>query len=275
MTTVSVAIHEAAAKLKRAGIEGAARDARRLVAAALCVEPGQLSPLSSEEMRETALARLSDMVARRAKRTPVSHILGYRDFWKSRFRVTPDVLDPRPETELLVEIALQKPFDRVLDLGTGSGASLISLLLERANATGVGTDISERALLVAGENAKELGVAGRITLPLSDWFDDVGSRYDLIVSNPPYIAAHEMAGLDEDVRLFEPSGALTDGKDGLSAYRAIAGRARDYLTSGGRVLVEIGPTQADAVVLLFRDAGFDEVTVFRDLDGRNRVVQAV
>ena len=135
------------------------------------------------------------VVARRAKRVPVSQITGLRAFWTSEFRVTPDVLDPRPETEALVELALCEPFEHVLDLGTGSGCILLSLLKERPGATGVGTDVSPEAVLVAGENAVRLGVADRVVLPLSDWFDDVGGRFDLIVSNPPYIAADEMAGL--------------------------------------------------------------------------------
>ena len=274
MTKVSDTLRDAARVLKDAGIDGAERDARKLLAAALGLEPAKVTMALQDNMPEGAEAAFAGLVARRAKRVPVSHILGYRDFWKSRFKVTPDVLDPRPETELLVEIALRKPFDRALDLGTGSGAILVSLLLERPGATGVGTDISDRAILVAGENARALGVAERITLPLSDWFDDVGSRYDLIVSNPPYIAAWEMAGLDEEVRLFEPTAALTDGDDGLAAYRKIAGKALNHLNPGGRILVEIGASQAEAVVALFRDAGFTFVEVFQDLDGRNRVVQA-
>ena len=274
MTKISDALRDAARVLKSAGIDGAERDARKLLAAALGLEPAKVTMALQDNMPEGAEAAFAGLVARRAKRVPVSHILGYRDFWKSRFKVTPDVLDPRPETELLVEIALRKPFDRALDLGTGSGAILVSLLLERPGATGVGTDISDRAILVAGENARALGVAERITLPLSDWFDDVGSRYDLIVSNPPYIAAWEMAGLDEEVRLFEPTAALTDGDDGLAAYRKIAGKALNHLNPGGRILVEIGASQAEAVVALFRDAGFTFVEVFQDLDGRNRVVQA-
>ena len=274
MTKVSDALRDAVKVLKSAGIDGAERDARKLLAAALGLEPAKVTMALQDNMPEGAEAAFAGLVARRAKRVPVSHILGYRDFWKSRFKVTPDVLDPRPETELLVEIALRKPFDRALDLGTGSGAILVSLLLERPGATGVGTDISDRAILVAGENARALGVAERITLPLSDWFDDVGSRYDLIVSNPPYIAAWEMAGLDEEVRLFEPTAALTDGDDGLAAYRKIAGKALNHLNPGGRILVEIGASQAEAVVALFRDAGFTFVEVFQDLDGRNRVVQA-
>jgi release factor glutamine methyltransferase len=198
--------------------------------------------------------------------------VGYRDFWKSRFHVTPDVLDPRPETETLVSLALERPAARILDLGTGSGCILISLLLEWPEATGVGTDIYETGILVAGRNAAALGVADRIILPLSDWYDDIGGRFDLIVSNPPYIAAGEMAGLAADVRDHEPHLALTDGADGYAAYRTIVAGAPDHLTPGGRLMVEIGPTQAEVVRAFFNEAGFGEITVHPDLDGRDRVV---
>ncbi len=213
-------------------------------------------------------------VAKRVQRQPVSQIIGRRAFWRHEFTVTPDVLDPRPETETLVEAALAEPFSRVLDLGTGSGCILISLLAERPGATGVGTDVSERAVLVAGENAARIGVADRLILPLSDWYDDIGGRFDLIVSNPPYIAADEMAGLAPEVRDWEPRGALTDEGDGLAAYRAIAAGAANHLTPGGRLLVEIGPTQAASVTAIFRRSGFLDIGVQSDLDGRDRVVSA-
>ena len=213
-------------------------------------------------------------VKSRASRQPMSHILGYRDFWKHRFRVTPDVLDPRPETETLVELALATPFRRLLDLGTGSGCLLISLLAEQPEAKGVGTDISPEAVLIAGENAAKIGVADRLILPISRWFDSVGGRFDLIVSNPPYIALDEMAGLSPEVRDHEPRVALTDEGDGLGAYRIIAAGAADHLTLDGRILVEIGSTQAKSVTALFRSAGLEHVQVHPDLDGRDRVVSA-
>ena len=213
-------------------------------------------------------------VRQRAARKPLSQIVGRRAFWTAEFLVTPNVLDPRPETETLVELALSEPFARVLDLGTGSGCILISLLMERPGARGVGTDISDKAVLVAGENAARLGVADRIVLPVSDWFADVGGRYDLIVSNPPYIAADEMAGLAPEVRDHEPQGALTDGGDGLGAYRAIAKGASEHLVPGGRLMVEIGPTQAGEVSGLFSAAGLEDIRVHPDLDGRDRVVAA-
>ncbi len=247
---------EAVVALRAAGIADPEGDARRL-----------------ERAFETPEA-FAHAIRRRAAAEPVSHILGYRDFWKHRFKVTADVLDPRPETEILIEVALREPFTKVLDLGTGSGCIVISLLEERPDALGVGADLSERAVLVAGENAAAIGVADRLILPLSDWWDDVGGQYDLIVSNPPYIAASEMKDLSKDVRDFEPALALTDGGDGLEAYRKIAAGVSGHLTPRGRLLLEIGPTQAAAVSAILRGAGLDDIKVHTDLDGRDRVVEA-
>ena len=188
--------------------------------------------------------------------------------------VTPDVLDPRPETETLVAAALEQPFARLLDLGTGSGCILISLLADRPSAQGVGTDLSDAALEVARRNAGQLGVAERVRFLRSDWFGGVQGRFDLIVSNPPYIAEDEMAALAPEVRDWEPRAALTPGGDGLAAYRAIAQGAGARLMAGGRLILEIGPTQGAAVTALLRAAGFDCVEIRPDLDGRDRVVIA-
>jgi release factor glutamine methyltransferase len=163
-------------------------------------------------------------------------------------------------------------YAKILDLGTGSGAILVTLLAERPLAHGLGTDISLAALAVARTNAESHGLAGRAKLQRSDWFDTIEGRFDLIVSNPPYIAAQEMPGLAPEVRLWEPEMALTDQADGLSAYRQITAGAPARLLSGGGLIVEIGATQAQAVSALFRAAGLEEVRVHPDLDGRDRVV---
>ncbi len=261
---------DAARRLAAAGIDGAARDVDRILAAVLGVEPGRLQILD-RDLTADELARLDQGLAARAARQPVAQIVGFRDFYAHRFRVTRDTLDPRPETEVLVQAALDLPWTSVLDLGTGTGAILISLLAARRGAAGMGTDISEAALDVARRNAGDIGVAAAFVR--ADWYMGVRGRFDLIVSNPPYIAANEMAGLSPDVRDWEPHLALTDGADGLSAYRAIAAGARDRLNPGGHVLVEIGPTQAGAVGALFADKGAD-IGVIRDLDGRDRVILA-
>ncbi|KPP87324.1 MAG: release factor glutamine methyltransferase HemK [Rhodobacteraceae bacterium HLUCCA08] len=247
------------------------RDRKRLLAAAAGVEPGRLALLGVADFTDAVVARFLAQADRRRRGEPVSHILGWRDFWKHRFEVTPEVLDPRPETEILVAAALERPWRRVLDLGTGSGAILVSLLAERPETRGVGIDISSAALLVAGRNAAAIGVAGRLVLTPSDWYADMGSRYDLIVSNPPYIAASEMPGLAPELA-HEPRGALTDEGDGLSAYRVICAGAPGHLEPGGWLMVEIGPRQGAAVAGLMRAAGLENVSVRADLDGRDRVV---
>ena len=261
-------LRDAAAKLNKAGVADAMRDARRLLNHA-----AGGSYLQYDLVPPAIIERFQEAIARRAMREPVSHIVGQRSFWKHEFTITSDVLDPRPETELLVELALAEPFSKVLELGVGSGCILISLLAENPKARGIGADICEKAVLVAGENAERIGVADRIVLPMSDWWEDLGGRYDLIVSNPPYIAAKEMADLSPELG-YEPRIALTDEGDGLGAYRAIAAGLPNHLNDGGRVLVEIGPTQAVAVCAIFREAGLSDVHIHRDLDGRDRVISA-
>ncbi len=272
--TVQEFLTNAAHRLHDLGIQNAPRDVRRLMADALSVDTAHLTLRLKDDLDDAARETFEAHMARRCERVPVSQIVGWREFWGRRFRVTPDVLDPRPETEALIEVALQEPFERMLDLGTGSGCIAVTLLAESEDATGVATDISPEGILVAGENAASHGVADRLILPLSEWYADIGGRFDLIVSNPPYIAADEMDGLAPEVRDHEPRIALTDKADGLTAYRAIATGAGDHLTPGGRLLVEIGPTQAEAVSDIFSAAGLDVVAVHPDLDGRTRVVEA-
>ena len=200
---------------------------------------------------------------------------GRRLFWGQSFRVTRDTLDPRPETETLVAEALKEPFLKMLDLGTGTGCILLSCLKGMPMARGVGTDLSAAALAVAMANARDLGLDGRAVFLQSDWFSAVPGTFDLIVSNPPYIAADEMAGLAPEVRDWEPHLALTPGGDGLEPYRIIAREAPSHLVEGGRLLVEIGPTQAAAVSELFAEQGLQNIRVLPDMDGRDRVVSAV
>lgn len=270
--TGAEALRQGAARLAQAGVPGAAEDARLLLAHALDLPRHQLTGVLAAPLPPEALRRFDAALAARAARQPVSQILGRRAFWKHEFRVTRDTLDPRPETETLVEAALAEPFASVLDLGTGTGAILISLLTERPGTRGLGTEISPAALAVARENAKVMGVCADFLE--SDWFASVTGQFDLIVSNPPYIALAEMAQLTPEVREWEPQQALTDGADGLSAYRAIAAGAPAHLAPGGRLMVEIGPTQGAAVAALMRAAGLAEPRILPDLDGRDRVVAA-
>lgn len=263
---------DAARRLTAVGVVDAGRDARRLLAHALGIAPGRLSVVLNDPVSDEAGAAFLALVARRAAREPVSHLVGRRSFYGREFRVTSDVLDPRPETEMLIEAALAAPFRQVLDLGTGSGCILLTLLAEMPGATGIGADISAPTLAVAHQNALDLGLGDRAGFRLSDWTDAIDGIFDLIVSNPPYIAAGEMATLEPEVVRYEPHLALTDGGDGLSAYRAITRAAPGHLQPGGRLMVEIGPSQADAVSAMMIGAGFVAVTVIPDLDGRDRVV---
>lgn len=270
--TAAKAMAAATARLRAAGVNDPARDARVLLAHAARIEASRVTLIAPEELSPDIAERYEQLVSLRAIRVPVSHLLGEREFYGRNFRVSPDVLDPRPETETLIEAALSEPFDHVLDLGVGSGCILVTLLAERASATGLGADLSEAACLQASANAVQHNVQDRTEIVRSDWFARIEGQFDLIVSNPPYIALSEMQDLSPEVREHEPRMALTDEGDGLDAYRRIAAGAPDVLMAGGRLLVEIGPTQARDVSALFDAAGLSDIRVIPDLDGRDRVV---
>jgi release factor glutamine methyltransferase len=271
--SVQTALIAGTKRLNEAGIEGAPRDARLLMAHVLGIAPGRLTLVLPDAITAEQAQGFEQAIERRAKREPVSHILGYREFYGRRFSVSADVLDPRPETEVLIAEALSKPFSSVLDLGVGSGAILLTLLAEQVLAKGLGTDVSEAALAVARGNADALGLSSRARFQQADWWDGVEGQFDLITSNPPYIAAEEMAALSPELA-HEPRVALTDEADGLSCYRIIAAQVRAFLAPRGRVLVEIGPTQGAAVSALFLEQGLKAVRVLSDFDGRDRVVCA-
>lgn len=271
---VQTALSRGISILKEAGIDGAAGDARRLMAAALRVGTWRLTLHLHDDMCEETEALFMRYMERRARRVPVSHLVGGREFYGRWFKVTGDVLDPRPETETLIETALSVPFSKVLDLGTGSGAIALTLISERPNANAVATDVSPQALDIAKQNAKSLGVSDRVNFLQSDWYTAVDGCFDLIVSNPPYIALDEMAELSPELS-YEPRIALTDEGDGLDAYRAITEQAGQHLHAGGRLLVEIGWQQGSDVAGMFKDSGFAEVKIVQDLDGRDRVVSGI
>ena len=270
--TGSVLLAKGVRQLTDAGVPDAPRDARRLLAHAVGVEAGRLTLILPEPVTQEAEARFAALLQRRAGREPVSHLLGYREFYGRRFKVTRNVLDPRPETEILIEVALQDAFASVIDLGTGSGCILLTLLAEMPEARGVGTDLSEDACRVAEDNMHALDLGERAAILRTSWADGIEGQVDLVVSNPPYIGLDEMDGLSPEVHDHEPHMALTDGGDGLSAYQEISQQAANLLRVGGRLIVEIGPTQAVAVAQMFADNGFQKVRVIQDLDGRDRVV---
>lgn len=262
-------------RLREAGIDGAARDAQLLLAQVLRIEVMRLSLERDMQVSPADMLAYEDMLDRRIAREPVSKIIGRRQFWGRDFTVTRDVLDPRPETETLIAEALTgAPPSRLLDLGTGSGILAITLVAEWREAFAVATDLSDPALKVAARNATLNGVDNRLTFLASDWFARVQGRFDLIVSNPPYIAADEMPSLAPEVLGFDPQMALTPGGDGLDPYRKIAAGALAHMDPGGRILVEIGFRQGRAVSDIFAAAGLEDVRIHPDMDGRDRVIGA-
>ena len=271
--TAAAALRAAIPRLTAAGIDNAPRDARLLLAHALQIAPDRLTLHLPDPLPPPAVTRFAAAIAARCTRQPVAQITGQRQFWGRSFHVTPDVLDPRPETETLVAAALQHPFASLLDLGTGSGCILLSCLADRPQAHGLGVDLSPQALAVAARNAASLGIS-RATFLHSDWCQSVTGSYDLILANPPYITAAEMPDLAPEVLHWEPHSALTPGGDGLASYRIIARDAAPLLRPGGRLMVEIGPAQAPAVAALFADAGLTKIITRPDMDGRDRVISA-
>lgn len=283
--TLGQAFAAAASVLRQAGFETPELDARLLICEAAGLTHEAYIARARDEVAPEIAARLDASIGRRLKREPVSRIIGSREFYGRSFLVDPNALDPRPDTETLIEAALelverngwQKRPLKLLDLGTGTGCILITLLAELPQANGLGTDISAAALALAAANARRLGVATRASFIAGDWLDAIGGEFDLILANPPYLAASEIALLSREVAEFDPRLALDGGPDGLDAYRRITARAGQVLAPGGRILVEIGATQADDVAEILRGAGLrlDEAIGIRpDLAGRPRSVMA-
>lgn len=252
------------------------RDLRILAAYAMGIEPSRITLHMQDEISEDVRAQFNLYVDARMVNTPISKIIQKRQFWGREFGVDLNVLDPRGDTETLIAACLEigAP-SRVLDLGTGSGAIGLTLAAEWPRAEVCCTDISEEALEVARITMNQLGVADAVTLFQSDWFAQVKGRYDLIVSNPPYITKADWYELDIEVRGFDPRIALTDEGDGLAAYRIITKNAGAFLHSEGHLVVEIGASQKDAVVALFEEAEFTQIQCLPDMAGRDRVVKAV
>ena len=258
------------------GIESPRLDAELLVAKALETDRVGLYLDLNRPLVDQERSAIRPLVARRREREPVAYILGHRDFYGRRFKVTPDVLIPRPDTETLVDHALECiPEDaasRVLDVGTGSGAVAVTIAAERPLALVTATDISEAALKVASENAKQLEVANRIRFEHANLLSGV-EQYDVIVSNPPYIAQSEMAALQAEIREHEPIAALEAGEDGLDVVRALLSASEPATASGAQMLIEIGATQAVSVVAFAAEhTAWQPVAVYPDLNRIERVV---
>jgi release factor glutamine methyltransferase len=275
--TLLKAWQDARQRLERAGLAGPVIDARLLVEAAAEATRADIVTDPYRALTPDQEATLADYLARREHREPVSQILGRKGFWKIMLQVNANVLTPRPDTETVLDVVL-KDFPEnaawnVLDLGVGSGAILLAILAERPAARGLGVDVSEDAIAVARDNAAALGLAGRTALLRGDWTAGLAdANFDLVVSNPPYIATAVIATLEPEVARYEPRIALDGGADGLDAYRVLAPEILRVLKPGGRFAVEIGYDQKEAVEALFRGAGAADVHTTRDLADRNRVV---
>ena len=259
-------------KLKEAQLEEAQLDARLLLEEICGTDHNTLLCHGDREVSEKEEEQYRKAIEQRAQHVPLQHILGYQDFMGLRFHVNEHVLIPRQDTEILVEEAMRYLHDgmRILDLCTGSGCILLSLLHYSNDCEGVGVDISQEALQVAAQNAELLGI--KADFLKSDLYEKVTGKFDLLVSNPPYIERKVIPTLMEEVREYDPYIALDGGEDGLDFYRRIIGGAQDYLKRGGQILMEIGSGQAQAVSELLREAGFKEINVCRDFAGLDRVV---
>jgi release factor glutamine methyltransferase len=272
MPTVDALLRAARETLQH--VETPALDARLLFQHVTGFSHADVMARHDEEVALAAVTQFEALVARRAQHEPVSRILGQREFYGRSFQVTPDVLDPRADTEVLVTAVLQrvpegKPV-RVLDLGTGSGAIILTLLAERPMAEGVAVDVSKAALDVTIANAERLGVGGRLQAVQSAWFERVAGVFDVVVSNPPYIEADVIPTLSRDVRDFDPHLALDGGADGLDCYRAIAHGVGAHLAPEGFIAVEIGAGQDGQVASIFNQSGFSLGDTHKDLGGHGR-----
>ncbi len=282
---LDAALHAATVLLRRAGIAETPRlDARLLAASVLDCVPGALLTRGDRLLSAGEAEALARLVARRAAREPVSRILSRRGFWTFELDLGPETLDPRPDTEVLVQAALDavadlerirgRPLERLVDLGTGTGCVLLALLTECPSAVGVGVDISPGAAAVALRNARTLGLAERALICVGDWMAAVAGPVDLVVSNPPYIPAGEIPGLEPEVSRFDPWRALDGGADGLDIYRHLAREIPPKLTSGGVLAVEIGAGQGDDVKRILAKGGLCLYDQRQDLTGEERCIVA-
>lgn len=285
--TAGEAVEDLACRFAAAGIDSPRLDARLLVAHILGIRPQDILLRSGIALTAEQAAALEALARRREAREPVSRILGRRGFWTLDLAVGPDTLDPRPDTETVVEAVLEAMPDRgaplrILDLGTGTGCILLALLAEYPRASGVGVDIAAGAVTTAAANAAAAGLANRAGFVVGDWEESSAGRdvcgldglFDVVVSNPPYIPDGDIAGLEPEVRRHDPWRALAGGADGLEAYRRLAPLAASRVSPGGMVAFEVGIGQAAEVAALLSEAGFAMVWNRADLGGVERCVYA-
>ena len=279
-TTLIEILRTTRLSLSAAGIEDAALESRLIVEHFTGTTRAHTITAPKRPVEAAAAALIAEAAARRAEGEPVHRILGRREFYGLDLALSPETLEPRPDTETLVDAVLPLMREtaryegacRILDLGTGTGAIALALLSQIETAEAVATDISQDALATAAHNAAELGLSARFAPLQSDWFSKVEGRFHWIVSNPPYIRTREIEGLPVEVRNFDPRRALDGGVDGLDAYRNIASGARDHLAGSGRIAIEIGYDQREAVIDLFQRSGFECIKAVRDLAENDRAL---
>jgi release factor glutamine methyltransferase len=276
--SLAAARRHIAEAFRKKDIESPDLDARVLIGHALGLDQAGMMSAADRALTEDEIAAIAALAARRLVHEPVARILGSKEFWSLEFQLSPATLVPRPETETVVEAALKAIEGqrnrslRIADLGTGSGALLLALLSELPNATGIGTDVSLPALRTARENAARLGLSGRAHFVACDFGAALNGEFDLVVSNPPYVARDDIALLLPEVREHDPIQALDGGVDGLDCYRRIATHARRILAPGGTLVVELGAGQAPAVTALLRDGGIAAAGTVDDLAGHPRAL---
>jgi len=265
------------ARLGKKGIEEAPLDARLLISHIIPVTEIDFAINADQTVSNEQQNLIDILVQKREKRIPMSQIFGEKEFWSLSFKVTRDTLTPRPDSETLIEVALNEFEDKnatlsILDLGTGSGCLLLTLLSELKNATGLGIDVSASAIKVANENATNLSLNNRATFLKSDWFEKLSKtkKFDLIIANPPYIGLNEKPELTPEVCEHEPYSALFAGEEGLDDYRIIAADISSYMSEKSIIILEIGYRQSSAVKDIFEQKGFKNIDVFQDLGGRDR-----
>lgn len=273
--TIGDLLKAASAEIAAAGLEDAPREARLLMMEVTGLDRAAVFVHPARDLDAATVARFRGLVARRVQREPMAHILGRREFWSLTFKVTADTLDPRPDSETLVQAVIDQIPDRsaplrVVDFGTGTGCLLLALLHEFPVAMGLGVDVSEAALSVARENAAALQLDARAGFRRSNWDEEVDPAFEILISNPPYISAGEIAALQPEVAQYEPRLALDGGMDGLCAYRRLGPAAVRLLAQGGLAAFEIGVGQTDSVVRIMEAAGLRHIATANDLAGIQR-----
>jgi release factor glutamine methyltransferase len=277
MTNISEILIVSTKKLQLAGIAKAAMEARILVAFALAMDKEELLRNNDKILSYKQIENINKLVAMRVTHKPIAHITGTKEFYGRNFKVSPDTLIPRPDSETLIDVFIETFPDKnislnILDLGTGSGCLLLTILAEYLNCSGVGIDANKNAINIAKDNSCNLGLAKRVNLLLNDWGSGIENEFDVIISNPPYITKQDIDNLDSEVKDFEPHMALFGGDDGLEFYRKTALFAKSNLINNGIIILECGKGQHLDIITIMQSYGFKLVLCKKDLSEIDRII---